>query len=75
MGFRLVDIMQDCEWNWPINGGFYDGGRECREFVVRPVIFGHGWFDVAGKPDAEIKHFWMDQAQRMAKQFSYVSRR
>ena len=29
----------------------------------------------ADKPDNELKHFWMDQAQRMAKQFSYMPRR
>jgi hypothetical protein len=34
-----------------------------------------GWFDAADKPDNELKHYWMDQAQRIARQFSYVSRR
>jgi hypothetical protein len=34
-----------------------------------------GWFDAAGTPDSELKHFWMDQAQRIAKQFSYMPRR
>jgi hypothetical protein len=34
-----------------------------------------GWFDEAEKPDNELKHFWMDQAQRMAKHFSYMPRR
>jgi hypothetical protein len=34
-----------------------------------------GWHDAPDKPDDEIKHFWMDQAQRMAKQFSYMPRR
>ena len=34
-----------------------------------------GWFDEANKPDNELKHFWMDRAQRMAKHFSYMPRR
>ena len=34
-----------------------------------------GWHDDVSKPDNEIKHFWMDQAQRMAAQFSYMPRR
>ena len=34
-----------------------------------------GWHDAADKPDNELKHFWMDQAQRIAKRFSYVPRR
>ena len=34
-----------------------------------------GWFDAADKPDNELKHYWMDQAQRIARQFSYVPRR
>jgi hypothetical protein len=29
-----------------------------------------GWHDKAGKPDNELKHFWMDKAQRMAPHFS-----
>ncbi|HUS10920.1 MAG TPA: hypothetical protein VMZ30_10675 [Pyrinomonadaceae bacterium] len=33
-----------------------------------------GWQDNADKPDYELKHFWMDQAQRMAKKFPYISR-
>jgi hypothetical protein len=33
-----------------------------------------GWQDNADKPDNELKHFWMDQAQRMAKKFPYMSR-
>lgn len=32
-----------------------------------------GWHD-DDKPVNELKHFWMDQAQRMAKRFSYVPR-
>ena len=34
-----------------------------------------GWHDDADKPDDELKHFWMVQAQRIARQFSYVPRR
>jgi hypothetical protein len=34
-----------------------------------------GWFDAAETPDSEVKHFWMDQAQRIAKHFSYMPRR
>ncbi len=34
-----------------------------------------GWHDVADKPDDELKHYWMDQAQRIANQFSYMPRR
>jgi hypothetical protein len=33
-----------------------------------------GWQDDANKPDNELKHFWMDQAQQMAKKFSYMPR-
>ena len=33
-----------------------------------------GWQDSADKPANELKHFWMDQAQRMAKKFSYMPR-
>jgi hypothetical protein len=33
-----------------------------------------GWQDDADKPDNELKHFWMDQAQRMAKKFPYTPR-
>ena len=34
-----------------------------------------GWHDDTNKPDNELKYFWMDQAQRMAKQFLYTPRR
>jgi hypothetical protein len=34
-----------------------------------------GWHDAADKPDDELKHFWMAQAQRIARQFSYMPRR
>ena len=34
-----------------------------------------GWFDAADIPDNELKHFWMDQAQRIAKHFLYMPRR
>ena len=33
-----------------------------------------GWHDDADKPDNELKHYWMDQARRMAKKFSYTPR-
>lgn len=33
-----------------------------------------GWQDDTDKPDNELKHFWMDQAQRMAKKFLYTPR-
>jgi hypothetical protein len=33
-----------------------------------------GWHDIAGVPDSELKHFWMDKAQRIAPQFLYVPR-
>jgi hypothetical protein len=34
-----------------------------------------GWHDMANSSDSELKHFWMDQAQRMAPRFTYVPRR
>jgi hypothetical protein len=33
-----------------------------------------GWHDSSDRPDSELKHFWMDQAQRMAPHFSYLPR-
>lgn len=33
-----------------------------------------GWRDSANTPDNEQKHFWMDQAQRMAPAFRYRPR-
>jgi hypothetical protein len=33
-----------------------------------------GWRDDAAQPDAALKHFWMDQAQRMASHFSFKPR-
>lgn len=33
-----------------------------------------GWRDSANTPDSEQKHFWMDQAQRMALAFRYLPR-
>jgi hypothetical protein len=33
-----------------------------------------GWQDDRNKPDPELKHFWMDQAQRMAQKFPYMPR-
>jgi hypothetical protein len=32
-----------------------------------------GWYDAA-KPDNELKHFWMDKAQKMAPTFRYLPR-
>lgn len=34
-----------------------------------------GWHDAPGVPDYELKHFWMDQAGKMAPHFKYVPRR
>ena len=33
-----------------------------------------GWHDSIDRPDAELKHYWMDQAQKMAPMFSYIPR-
>ena len=33
-----------------------------------------GWYDSVGKPDTELKHFWMDKAQKMAPDFKYLPR-
>lgn len=33
-----------------------------------------GWHDAADKPDEELKHFWMEKAQRMAPSFKYLRR-
>lgn len=33
-----------------------------------------GWYDSTDRPDNELKHFWMDQAQRMAPRFAYLPR-
>ena len=33
-----------------------------------------GWYDSATTPDNEQKHFWMDQAQKMAPAFHYLPR-
>lgn len=33
-----------------------------------------GWRDSADRPDTELKHFWMDQAQKMAPRFSFIPR-
>jgi len=32
------------------------------------------WHDEGGRPDSELKHFWIDQAQKMAPHFSYMPR-
>jgi hypothetical protein len=34
-----------------------------------------GWHDATDKPDSELKHFWMVQAQKVASQFKYLPRR
>ena len=33
-----------------------------------------GWYDSVGKPDNELKHFWMGKAQAMAPSFKYLPR-
>jgi hypothetical protein len=33
-----------------------------------------GWHDDASRPDDELKHYWMDQAQKMAVGFRYEPR-
>jgi hypothetical protein len=33
-----------------------------------------GWRDAPNEPDENIKHFWMDQAQRMAPHFAFIAR-
>lgn len=33
-----------------------------------------GWYDSADKPDYELKHFWMEKAQRIAPSFKYLPR-
>jgi len=33
-----------------------------------------GWHDRVDIPDSELKHFWIDQAQKMAPRFSYMPR-
>ena len=33
-----------------------------------------GWDDFFDKPDSELKHFWMEKAQKMAKSFDYFPR-
>ena len=33
-----------------------------------------GWYDSLGKPENELKHFWMDKAQKMAPSFKYLPR-
>lgn len=34
-----------------------------------------GWYDSPGQPTSEIKHFWMDKAQAMARHFKYRPRK
>ncbi len=33
-----------------------------------------GWYDSLGKPNDELKHFWMSKAQMMAPSFKYLPR-
>ena len=33
-----------------------------------------GWYEIANMPDREMKHFWMEKAQRMAQYFKYFPR-
>jgi len=33
-----------------------------------------GWDDRVDRPDDELKHFWIDKAQRMARSFKYLPR-
>ena len=33
-----------------------------------------GWYDSLGKPNDELKHFWMSKAQMMAPRFEYLPR-
>lgn len=33
-----------------------------------------GWHEEPGKPDSELKHYWMAQSQRMAAKFAYKPR-
>ncbi|MGH8607628.1 MAG: hypothetical protein ACREX9_09450 [Gammaproteobacteria bacterium] len=33
-----------------------------------------GWYDSIDTPDNELKHFWMDKAQKIAPRFTYVPR-
>lgn len=33
-----------------------------------------GWYDSIDTPDDELKHFWMDKAQKIAPRFTYVPR-
>ena len=33
-----------------------------------------GWYDQTNEPDERMKHFWMDQAQRMEPHFSFTAR-
>lgn len=33
-----------------------------------------GWYDSVDKPDDELKHFWMEKAQKMAPSFKFLPR-
>ena len=49
--------------------GFDADGKPYREHAN--II---GWYDSLGKPENELKHFWMDKAQKMAPSFKYLPR-
>lgn len=53
-----------------VNLGFDADGKPYTEHAN--II---GWYDSADKPDNELKHFWMDKAQKMALRFTYWPRR
>ena len=52
-----------------VNLGFDADGKPYPEHAS--II---GWDDSVDKPDYELKHFWMDKAQRMAPSFKYLPR-
>lgn len=52
-----------------VNLGFDADGKPYPEHAS--II---GWDDSVDKPDEELKHFWMDKAQRMAPSFKYLPR-
>ena len=52
-----------------VNLGFDADGKPYPEHAS--II---GWDDFVDKPDDELKHFWMDKAQRMAPSFKYLPR-
>jgi len=52
-----------------VNLGFDADGKPYPEYAN--II---GWYDSIDKPDDELKHFWMEKAQRMAPSFKYLPR-